>query len=149
MTETRGLVAEAATNVEAPIDEVWEAFVDAELIRQYMFGTEVVTDWTEGGRILWKGVWQGARYEDKGTILRVDQPHRLSFSHFSPLTGEADVPGNYHTVTIELAERGPVTQVTLTQDNNQDEEARKHSTRNWEMMLESLKALVEAGSTGR
>lgn len=146
MSDPENLVAEASEAIDAPIDEVWQALVDPAQIRQYMFGTEVVTDWTEGGPIRWKGVWEGRDYEDKGSIIRVEEPHFLSYTHFSPLTGEPDLPENYHTVTVELTEVSRSTHVTLTQDNNPDEEARQHSARNWQTMLESLKALVETDS---
>jgi hypothetical protein len=53
------------------------------------------------------------------------------------------VPENYHTVTIELAADGNRTQVNLTQDHNETEEARAHSTKNWETMLAGLKRVVE------
>jgi hypothetical protein len=33
--------------------------------------------------------------------------------------------------------------VTLTQDKNEDEEARQHSEQNWQMMLDGLKKFVE------
>jgi uncharacterized protein YndB with AHSA1/START domain len=46
-------------------------------------------------------------------------------------------------VTIELAEESPGTRVTLSQDNNATEQAREHSEKNWQMMLESLKDLLE------
>ncbi len=125
---------------------MWQALVDPEQIRQYMFGTEVISDWVEGGPIRWKGVWRGRAYEDKGSILRVAEPHLLSLTHFSPLTGEPDVPENYHTLTFNLIEADGSTHITLTQDNNPNEEARQHSARNWQAMLESLKALVETDS---
>jgi uncharacterized protein YndB with AHSA1/START domain len=108
-----------------------------------MFGTDVVTDWREKGPILWKGVWEGKPYEDKGVILQF-KPHRLiQYSHFSPLSGVPETPENYHTVTVELSGEGNQTHVTLTQDNNPDEEARDHSAGNWEMMLAGLAKFVE------
>jgi hypothetical protein len=54
-----------------------------------------------------------------------------------------DVPENYHSVTIELSGQGGQTTLTLTQDNNETEEAREHSEKNWQMMLEGLKKLLE------
>jgi hypothetical protein len=33
--------------------------------------------------------------------------------------------------------------VTLIQDNNETAEAREHSEKNWQMMLDGLKAVVE------
>jgi uncharacterized protein YndB with AHSA1/START domain len=140
------LVATAATIIDAPVEDVWQALVDPDQIRRYMFGTNVVTDWTEGGDIRWKGEWKGSAYEDKGTVLVVDPPHAIGFSHFSPLTGKADVPENYHNVRIELGEESGGTRVTLTQDNNPDDQARAHSEANWQTMLDGLKELLEGPS---
>lgn len=57
--------------------------------------------------------------------------------------GKPDVPENYHTVTIELTSDGAQTTVTLSQDNNATEEAREHSEKNWQMMIDSLKKILE------
>ena len=97
----------------------------------------------EGSPIVWKGEWQGKKYEDRGTILKLKPEHVISCSHFSPLSGLPDVPENYHTVTIELSQDKRRTLLTLMQDNNSDEEARKHSEQTWRMMLASLKKTVE------
>lgn len=141
--EVRGLVARASVSIDAPPARVWSALTDAELIRQYMFGATVVSEWKEGSRIVWKGEWQGRAYEDKGTILRLTPKRLIRYTHFSPLTGLPDVPENYHTVTVRLSREGSATRVDLMQDNNESEEARAHSEGNWKMMLGRLKALVE------
>jgi uncharacterized protein YndB with AHSA1/START domain len=108
-----------------------------------MFGTTVVSDWTEGSPITWSGEWQGRRYEDKGVIKRLEPGRTLQYTHFSPLMGLPDRPENYHTVTIELSEQDGHTRVALSQDNNGSEQAREHSEKNWAMMLASLKKYVE------
>ena len=136
-------IAKASTTINAPAATVWDAFVNPARIKQYMFGTNVVSDWKQGSPITWKGEWQGKAYEDKGTILKFSPPRPLQYTHFSPLTGKPDKPENYHTVTIELAGDGARTNVTLTQDNNRTEEERQHSEKNWTMMLEGLKKLLE------
>jgi len=97
----------------------------------------------EGSPIVWKGEWQGKKYQDRGTTLKLKPEHVISYSHFSPLSGLPDVPENYHTVTIELSQDKRRTLLTLMQDNNSDEEARKHSEQTWRMMLASLKKTVE------
>jgi uncharacterized protein YndB with AHSA1/START domain len=104
----------------------------------------VVTDWKEGSPIVWQGEWQGKAYQDKGTILKIDQQRVLQYSHFSPLSGQPDVPESYHTVTIELSGTGGRTNVSLSQDNNATEQDREHSEKNWQMMLEGLKKLLES-----
>jgi hypothetical protein len=62
------------------------------------------------------------------------------------MSGEADKPENYHTITIKLAEKGQKTEVTLTQDNNETDEDRQHSEENWQMMLDSMKKFLENGA---
>ena len=136
-------VAKASATIDAPAAKVWDALVDPAAIHEYMFGTNVESDWKEGGAITWKGEWQGKAYEDKGVIKRVDPRRTLQYTHFSPLAGLPDKPENYHTITIELAENGAGTNVALSQDNNPTEEEREHSESNWRMMLEGLKKFVE------
>jgi uncharacterized protein YndB with AHSA1/START domain len=137
-------VATASTVVEAPKEEVWEALTDPDLISRYMFGAEVSTDWEVGSPIAWKGEWDGRSYQDKGTILELNPLRLLRYSHFSPLSGMADSPENYHIVTIEIAGDGSTTTVHLSQDNNETTEAREHSAANWQTMLDGLKDVVEA-----
>lgn len=140
---TTNLTAEARTTIEAPASTVWEALTKPEIIKQYFFGTNVVTDWKVGSPIYYRGVWQGQPYEDKGVILEFEPPRKLVSTHWSPLAGVPDVPENYHTITYLLDEHDGRTQITLLQDNNASEEERQHSEQNWNMMLASLKALLE------
>lgn len=139
----KGLIAAQSIVINAPIEKIWDALVNPDLIKQYMFGTNVMSEWKEGSAITWKGEWQGKAYEDKGVILKLDKPHLLKYSHFSPLTGEPDLPENYHTVTIELSDQDGAVKVRLRQDNNATQEAKDHSEKNWGMMLADLKKLVE------
>ena len=139
----KNLVAKASVVVNATVDRVWDALVDPQAIKQYMFGADVTSDWNVGSPITWTGEWQGRRYDDKGKVLQVTPEKTLQYSHFSPLSGQPDKPENYHTVTINVAGNGGHTRVSLFQDNNQTEEAREHSEKNWQMMLAALKKYLE------
>jgi uncharacterized protein YndB with AHSA1/START domain len=138
------LVARASISVHAPIQKVWDALIDPEAIEQYMFGASVASDWKPGSPITWKGEWQGRRYEDKGRVLALEPPHRMRYSHYSPLSGQPDRPESYHSVTIDLTAEDGRTLVTLSQDGNADDEARDHAEQNWHRMLQGLKRIVEA-----
>jgi uncharacterized protein YndB with AHSA1/START domain len=140
---SKGLVASARVTIEVPIADVWDAIVNPEIVKEYMFGSTVVSDWKEGSTIVWKGVWQGKQYEDRGRILELEPRRLISYTHYSPLSGLPDVPDNYHTVTVSLSPRGKGTIVSLSQDNNLTPEARDHSSKNWGMMLDGLKRLLE------
>ena len=142
--KTTDLIARSSITIAAPTQKVWDALVTPSTIKQYMFGTTVISDWKEGSPIVWKGEWQGRKYEDKGVIRQLAPGRALQYTHFSPMSGQPDRPENYHTVTIQLSGEGHQTQVSLTQDNNPTEEARSHSEKNWGTMLEGLKRVVES-----
>lgn len=137
------LIATASITISAPASRVWQALVTPTAVKQYMFGTDVVSEWRTGSPIVWKGEWQGKAYEDKGVIVTLEPERRIQYTHFSPLAGLPDSAENYHTVTIELAAGDGGTRVTLTQDNNPDESARAQSEKNWGLMLSALKEYVE------
>jgi uncharacterized protein YndB with AHSA1/START domain len=137
------LIAQAHITISAPIANVWDALVNPEMIKLYLFGTNTVSDWKEGSPIVWKGEWEGKPYEDKGVILQLKPERVLQYSHFSPLSGQADVPANYHTVTIELSLEEKGTILRLSQDNNSTEEDREHSEKMWGMMLTGIKKVLE------
>lgn len=139
-----GYTAEATTEIAAPADRVWKALTDPDEIKQWMFGSQVETDWEPGSPIRWKGEFQGKSYEDKGEVLEVEPGKRLSVTHFSPLTGQDDVPENYHTVTYALDERDGGTTVRLTQDNASSQDEADHSAQTWQQMLDGIKAHVES-----
>lgn len=137
------LTARASITIHAPASRVWEALTKPELIKQYLFGSDVVTDWQVGSPIYYRGEWQGRSYEDKGTVLEVEPRKRLVTTHWSPLSGVPDTPDNYHTVTYVVQERDGSTDVTITQDKNASEDEKMHSEQNWQMVLDGLKRLVE------
>ena len=136
-------ISKAGITINASAEKVWHALTDPGLIRKYMFGTTVISDWKEGSKIIWKGEWEGKHYEDKGKILLFEPEKSLQYSHFSPLAGLPDSPENYHIVTIDLEEKDQQTNVTLMQTNNADEKTKDHSEKNWKMMLASLKKILE------
>ena len=136
-------IAEATTIINAPVSKVWQALVNPEIIKQYLFGTDVISDWKVGSPITYRGEWEGKPFEDKGKILQIEREKSLISTHWSPLSGVPDSPEKYHTVAYTLSEKGGKTEVIITQDNNSSEEERAHSEKNWQMVLEGLKKLLE------
>lgn len=123
--------------------KVWQALVNPEIIKQYLFNTEVISDWKVGSPIIYKGEWEGKAFEDKGEILEIEPEKVLKSTHWSPLSGVPDSPENYHTVTYTLSAHDDSTEVTITQDNNATEQEKAHSEKNWEMVLAGMKKLLE------
>jgi len=137
-------VAHATTTIAAPADRVWDALTNPEKIRQYMMGATVASNWTPGSAITWKGEIKGRAFEDKGRIQRIEPKKLLEYTHYSPMSGEPDIPEKYHLVTVTLTPDGDSTRVDLAQTNNATDDARKHSEDNWNQMLAGMKKIVEA-----
>jgi uncharacterized protein YndB with AHSA1/START domain len=139
-----GYLATAETDISAPPERVWEVLTDPDQLKQLWFGAEVKTDWKRGSPITWSGEWEGKPYQDKGEILEVDPGRSLKLTHFSPLTGQPDLPENYHTLTYTLDGDGTSTHLKLTQDNNGSEDEAKHSQVMWEMLVAKVKEAAES-----
>jgi uncharacterized protein YndB with AHSA1/START domain len=136
-------LATAETDIAAAPERVWEVLTDPEQLKELWFGAEVKTDWQQGSPITWSGEWEGKPYQDKGEILEVDPGRLLKLTHYSPLTGQPDVPENYHTLIYTLDGDGTATHLKLTQDNNGSEEEAKHSQEMWEMLVAKVKDAAE------
>jgi uncharacterized protein YndB with AHSA1/START domain len=139
-------VARAEMDVAAPRRTVWKVLTSSGSRPEILFGAEVVSDWRVGSTIVWRGEWQGKTFEDHGRVIELEdreEPWRIVLTHFSPLSGQPDVPENYHTLRYELDAIPGGTRITLDQDNNPTREAAEHAQANWVQMLEGVKAVAE------
>jgi uncharacterized protein YndB with AHSA1/START domain len=124
-------VATASVTTKASAEAVYAALMDPAKIKQYLFGTEVSSDWKVGSPITYRGEWQGKSYEDKGRILELIPNKRFSSTYWSSMGGLPDSPESYNTVTYDIASSRGVTTLTVTQDNIESEESASHSKSNW------------------
>lgn len=137
-------LATATTTVHARATAVWSALTDPTKIKQYLFGSEVTSEWKVGSPITYTGEWEGESYTDHGTILDLTEPKLFRSTYFSPLGGKQDIPENYHTITWVLTEHGKRTTVEVTQDNNESDDAARRAEANWKGVLGELKKLLES-----
>lgn len=136
-------ISKATVVIDAPAAKVWQALTSPDVIREYMFGTRVETDWKIGSSIYWRGQHQGQAYEDKGTILQVLPEKLLQHTYHSSMSGIEDQPENYFNLIYELEEVDNQTTVTLTTSNLPDENSVQHIEQNWKEVLMKLKEVVE------
>lgn len=136
-------ISKATVVIDAPAAKVWQALTSPDVIREYMFGTRVETDWKIGSSIYWRGQHQGQEYEDKGTILQVLPEKLLQHTYHSSMSGIEDQPENYFNLIYELEEVDNQTTVTLTTSNLPDENSVQHIEQNWKEVLMKLKEVVE------
>jgi uncharacterized protein YndB with AHSA1/START domain len=137
------MAAAASGPINADPAAIWAVITDTRRLGQAFFGATVDTDWRVGSPITYRGEWEGKSFEDKGEIVKFEPDKLLQFTHFSPLSGQPDIPENHHMVTFELAPRGDGTELVITQTNAASPEERNHSEANWARVLNSIKHAAE------
>jgi uncharacterized protein YndB with AHSA1/START domain len=129
--------------ISADVSKAWNALINPELIKQYLFGTEAVSEWKIGSSIIFRGEWEGNIYEDKGLISQLVTNQGFQYAFWSPLSGLQDKPENYVSITNELMEKDEYTLLSVTQDNIKTEEIFNRICENWKVILKGLKEVIE------
>lgn len=137
------LSGNATLSIQTTASRIWHALTKPDLIKLYFFCTEAISDWTEGSPIIFKGEREGKSYEDKGTILIVEQDKLFRYNYWSSIAGIEDSPENYVIITYELFEEGGYTTLNITQENIPDESMKLHFDYNWRKVMNDLKVLLE------
>jgi uncharacterized protein YndB with AHSA1/START domain len=136
-------VATTQITVQAPASRVWDALTTPELIKKYLMGADVHTDWKVGSPLEYTGTYEGKPYREKGTIKRIEPCKVLAATHFSSMSGKEDKPENYALVTWELEPHDGATVLKVSQDNIATPEGVEASKKNWAIVLKGLKETVE------
>lgn len=137
--------------INASIDQVWDALVNPQKTKVYMFGCATESEWTPGSLLLWKGDYEGnTMVFVSGYVLEIDPPRMLKYSVFDPNSTMEDIPINHLHVTYQLEEHNGGTMLTVTQDGFENaargEERYLESSNNgdgWNPILRAIKKLVE------
>lgn len=56
---SKPLIITNSITINAPAEKVWDALINPEQTKKYMFGCETVSDWKPGSELLWKGHYEG------------------------------------------------------------------------------------------
>ena len=84
---------------------------------------------------IFKGEWEGKKYEDKGTILENIPGKTFQYDYWSSMSGIEDKQENYLIITYSLVKKDDGTDLTITQENIQDEKTKAHSEQNWTKVI--------------
>ena len=77
------LAVTGTIDINVPVSKVWDTMTNPEIIKEYLFGTETVTDWKVGSEIVFQGEYNGQKYRDHGVILEYIPNELVSYSYWS------------------------------------------------------------------
>jgi uncharacterized protein YndB with AHSA1/START domain len=147
------LIIENSIIINAPAERVWDALVNPEQTKKYMFGCETVSDWKVGSPLIWKGTHEGREVIFvKGDVVEIEPEKYLAYTVFDPHSTIEDIPENYLTITYDLKSENRDTLLTVTQGDYAkvaEGDRRYNETYNggegWLPILREIKKVVERG----
>ena len=98
----KNLIASSNINIQSTPEKVWDVLTNPENIKEYLFGTEVLTDWNIGSPIVFQGEYDGQQYKDKGNVIENKTNELLKYNYWSGFSGLDDMPENYSLVTYKI-----------------------------------------------
>lgn len=135
--------------IKAVPSKIWNVLINPEIIKEYLFGTETITDWKVGSNIIFQGEYEGRQYRDKGIVLENVLNKLISYRYWSAFSGLEDQPENYSLITYTLTNSEQhKTIFTWTQKGFANEESYQHSKSGLRALLEKIKEIVESTRTG-
>lgn len=130
--------------IDSNVEQLWEALTDPEIIKEYLFGTETITDWKIGSSIIFQGEYDGHQYVDKGIVIEYRKNELLQYNYWSGFSGLEDIPENYAIITYSINENSyNQLNFTWTQEGFANEQGLQHSEQMLDGMLNQIKRIVE------
>ena len=134
----------STVTINASASKVCDALTKPDLVKEWQYGSQLVTDWQVGRPIRFRSEWEGHIFEQWGTVLEFE-PHRVvRYSLFAPRPGLEDTPENYFVMSYALEDDVNGTTLSVIQEDNRPRaEARASDEEEGQGALQGLKALVE------
>lgn len=131
--------------IGAPVGKVWQALVDGEMTKHYVYGTRLQTKLKKGAPYVY--VAEGDFAVVDGEILEIDLEKKLVMT-WKAHWDDAVASDRASRVSYELTPAGPaVTKLRVAHDDFDGPTATyKGSVQGWPLMLSSLKSLLETGN---
>src|SRR5690349_3467625 len=110
-------VTDSVVKIRAPAGKVWRALTEPELVKQWQYGSDLLTTWQPGTPVVFRNEWNGQVFEQKGTVVEFTPASRLKYSLFFPRADLQDIPEHRFYMTYELTESGGLTSVLFRQED--------------------------------
>lgn len=140
----KDLIASSNIKIQSTPEKVWNVLTNPEIIKNYLFGTEVKTDWKVGSPIIFQGEYDGQQYLDKGNVIENRENQLLKYNYWSGFSGLEDKSENYSLITYKIDKlEDNALKFTWHQKGFSSEEGQHHTEQGLNEMLVKIKKLSE------
>ncbi|WP_291634829.1 SRPBCC domain-containing protein [Clostridium sp.] len=138
------LIASQSIEINIGNSKLWDVLTNPKIIQEYLYGTQTITDWKIGSKIMFQGEFNGQKYCDMGVINENVLHELLSYSFWSSFSGLENRPENYSLITYNLESIDyNKTKFTWTQKGHPDEESCAHAETQIGELLKNIKEIAE------
>ena len=130
--------------IKALPNKVWDALTKPELVKQWQYGSDLITNWKVGNEIRFKNEWEGKTFEQWGKILEIKPFELIKYSLFAPRPDLEDKPENYFVMSYVLTTENGQTKLEIIQEDNRPNAVQEKPQGEESPILNSLKTLAES-----
>lgn len=129
--------------INATVEKVWETITNPELVKQWQYGSDLISNWKPGSAIRFKTAWGDQLFEQWGKVVAFE-PHRLvKYSLFAPRPGLEDRPEHYFMMSYVLTPEEGKTKLQIIQEDNRPGAKQEAIQGEENPVLKALKELAE------
>lgn len=133
-------------HINAPVESVWNALTKPELVKQWQYGSDLITDWKVGSEIRFRNQWEDKVFEQWGKIIEVNPHTLIQYSLFFPRPGVEDKPEHYFIMSYVLTEENQSVRLEIIKEDNRPEAIQEEPQGEENPILKGLKTLIESYS---
>ena len=135
--------------INANADQVWQMLTNPDLVKQYMFGSTIHSDWTEGSSVVYTLPIEGKDVIIvNGLIEEIKKPTRLHHTLFPTGADMEDIRENYLDIIYSIDEQDGVSELTIEQFGFSSvangEQRYNESVSGWDQLLAKMKEIAES-----
>jgi uncharacterized protein YndB with AHSA1/START domain len=134
----------STVRLNAPINKVWDSLTKPELVKQWQYGSDLLTDWKVGSEIRFKTYWEGQIFEQWGKVLELVPQKLIRYSLFAPRPDLDDKPENYFVMNYILSEEKSFIRLDIIQEDNRAGAVQEAPQGEENPVLGAMKALIES-----
>jgi len=130
--------------INAPAQKVWDALTKPEFVKQWQYGSDLITDWKAGSDIRFRSEWEGKVFEQWGKVLTVIPNQLIKYSLFAPRPDLEDKPENYFVMSYVLHDEEGHIRLEILQEDNRSGAVQEAPQGEENPVLSALRSLIES-----
>ncbi len=130
-------------HVKAPEGKIWEVLTSPVYVKQWQFGSDVLTNWKVGSEIRFRTEWEGQVFEQWGKILEIIPQKLIHYSLFAPRPDLEDKPENYFFMKYIITVEKINSRLDIIQEDNRPGAVQEAPQGEENPVMAGLKALIE------